>query len=229
MVRVRGSHTRVAERAEYGKPRTREGFGTGIDDLTERDRDRPGERSRPRGARSDEDEDSHAERGSTGAGGVPPDVALAAFEAAIEALGVPAFLLDATGSVVAANRAGHGARDRDLAAYEAAVARAIAGEADGILEVTAVRGARREAWWLAVQRAPRVSVEERARAATRRWHLTPRQAQVAAEVARGRPNRDIARALGCAESTVELHVTALLGKSQCQGRAELVARFWTDP
>jgi hypothetical protein len=34
--------------------------------------------------------------------------------------------------------------------------------------------------------------------------------------------------LECAESTVELHVTALLRKTHCNGRAALVARYWTD-
>jgi DNA-binding NarL/FixJ family response regulator len=47
-------------------------------------------------------------------------------------------------------------------------------------------------------------------------------------VAQGRSNRQISRALGCAESTVELHVTALLAKAGCRSRAELVARFWTE-
>ena len=43
----------------------------------------------------------------------------------------------------------------------------------------------------------------------------------------GQSNRGVARALGCAESTVELHVSALLAKSQCEGRAHLVARLWS--
>jgi DNA-binding NarL/FixJ family response regulator len=156
-------------------------------------------------------------------------VAPTALQVALEALGVPAFVLDAAGRVVTANRAGHALRDRERGALESAVERAIAGDGSAPLEATPIRSASHAPWWLAVQRAPRVSIEERARAAARRWRLTPRQAEVAVEVARGRSNRDVARALGCAESTVELHLTALLGKSGCQGRAELVARFWTEP
>ena len=60
-----------------------------------------------------------------------------------------------------------------------------------------------------------------------RWHLTPRQTQVLAHLALGRSNRALAAALGCAESTVELHVTALLEKAQCESRAHLVARLWS--
>jgi DNA-binding NarL/FixJ family response regulator len=61
----------------------------------------------------------------------------------------------------------------------------------------------------------------------RRHSLTPRQTEVLAHLAWGKANKAIAALLGCSESTVELHVTALLGKSGCEGRAELVARFWT--
>ena len=43
----------------------------------------------------------------------------------------------------------------------------------------------------------------------------------------GEVTKDIAQTLGCSESTVELHVTALLRKSGATSRTELVARFWT--
>ncbi|MCA1828795.1 MAG: LuxR C-terminal-related transcriptional regulator, partial [Myxococcales bacterium] len=39
-------------------------------------------------------------------------------------------------------------------------------------------------------------------------------------------NRRVAASLGCSESTVELHVTALLEKAGCESRAQLVARVW---
>lgn len=60
-----------------------------------------------------------------------------------------------------------------------------------------------------------------------RWGLTPRQEQVLRLLARGMSNRAIAAALECAENTVELHVTALLDKSQAESRAHLVARLWS--
>jgi DNA-binding CsgD family transcriptional regulator len=60
----------------------------------------------------------------------------------------------------------------------------------------------------------------------RRYGLTPRQAEVLALVARGLRNRSIGASMGCGESTVEQHVSALLGRLQCGNRAALVARFW---
>ncbi|HET7741187.1 MAG TPA: helix-turn-helix transcriptional regulator [Mycobacterium sp.] len=69
---------------------------------------------------------------------------------------------------------------------------------------------------------------DRLDAAARRWNLTPKQVEVLGLLAHGLSNRSIAAALGCAGSTVELHVTALLRKTHCRGRAALVARYWTD-
>src|SRR5712691_2275375 len=63
--------------------------------------------------------------------------------------------------------------------------------------------------------------------AASRWSLTPRQAEVLELVARGFSNRAVAESLGCAGSTVELHVGALLDKSECESRAQLMARLWS--
>ncbi len=65
-------------------------------------------------------------------------------------------------------------------------------------------------------------------AVTRRWGLTPRQSAVLALVAQGESNRTVAGRLGCSEKTVELHVSALLAKTRCASRSQLVASFWTD-
>ncbi len=65
-------------------------------------------------------------------------------------------------------------------------------------------------------------------AVTRRWGLTPRQSAVLALVAQGESNRAVAGRLGCSEKTVELHVSALLAKTRCASRSQLVASFWTD-
>lgn len=73
--------------------------------------------------------------------------------------------------------------------------------------------------------------DARARLATvtRRWGLTPRQSAVLELVAQGESNRAVAARLGCSEKTVELHVSALLAKTRCASRSQLVASFWTDP
>ncbi|HET6439793.1 MAG TPA: LuxR C-terminal-related transcriptional regulator [Anaeromyxobacter sp.] len=62
----------------------------------------------------------------------------------------------------------------------------------------------------------------------RRWGLTPRQSAVLELVAQGETNRTVGTRLGCSEKTVELHVSALLAKTRCTSRSQLVASFWTD-
>ena len=60
-----------------------------------------------------------------------------------------------------------------------------------------------------------------------RWKLSPRQREVLERLASGAANKEIASAIGCAENTVELHVTQLLRKAQVSSRAQLIARFWS--
>jgi DNA-binding NarL/FixJ family response regulator len=50
--------------------------------------------------------------------------------------------------------------------------------------------------------------------------LTAREQQVLAELARGRSNREIARALSLSEKTVKTHVSAILGKLGVQDRTQ---------
>lgn len=52
---------------------------------------------------------------------------------------------------------------------------------------------------------------------------TARQMEVLMLVAQGQPNKRIAQALGIAERTVKLHITALLGALQARNRTHLVA------
>jgi DNA-binding NarL/FixJ family response regulator len=53
--------------------------------------------------------------------------------------------------------------------------------------------------------------------------LTPRERQVAAGVARGESNREIAFRLGLSEATVKEHLTAIFGRLGLANRAELSA------
>jgi DNA-binding NarL/FixJ family response regulator len=50
--------------------------------------------------------------------------------------------------------------------------------------------------------------------------LTPREREVLAEVARGRSNREVARALRLSEKTVKTHVSAILTKLGVQDRTQ---------
>jgi DNA-binding NarL/FixJ family response regulator len=51
-------------------------------------------------------------------------------------------------------------------------------------------------------------------------HLTTREREVLAALARGRANREIARHLGVSEKTVKTHVSAVLGKLGVQDRTQ---------
>jgi DNA-binding NarL/FixJ family response regulator len=152
----------------------------------------------------------------------------AALHTLLEAIGAAAFVLDAaTGRVERLNATGRALLARDPLAREelracaggGASARFVArrffaaGGADHVLAV-AVKGD--------------AGVAARLDAASTRWSLTPRQREVLSRVAAGHANKTIAAELACAESTVEIHVSALLAKSSCESRAHLVARFWSE-
>lgn len=135
--------------------------------------------------------------------------------AALESVPAAAFVLGKSGAVLHANAAGRALLDRDRRGVEERLPgaqRARLG-ADAGLQLAVLEAPADPLPRLAVARA--------------RWQLTARQAQVLELVAQGFSNRRVAAELGCSESTVELHVTALLGKADCESRAQLVARFWS--
>ncbi len=61
------------------------------------------------------------------------------------------------------------------------------------------------------------------------WKLSQRQSEVLRLVILGRSNKEIAQELGCAENTVELHVTRLLRKTGTSSRTKLITAFWSGP
>ncbi len=71
-------------------------------------------------------------------------------------------------------------------------------------------------------------LEPRLHETSSRWRLTPRETEVLAEIVQGRTNRTIAELLGCAEHTVEIHVTRVLEKAAVESRAAVIARFWME-
>ncbi len=82
--------------------------------------------------------------------------------------------------------------------------------------------------FLVVYLAPVVAFRDRLACAVDAWGLTPGQARVLELLVRGASNLTIAELRGCAPRTVEVHVTAILDKSGCESRAQVIARFWTD-
>jgi DNA-binding CsgD family transcriptional regulator len=150
-------------------------------------------------------------------------IAPAALAAALEAIPSPTFVLRVPSTVLHANRRGRSllADDRE---------RVLATLIDG----SAARGALRfpvdsePNHQLVVLRDLAGDSSSRLPTVAQRWGLTPRQSAVLALVAQGESNRAVAAKLGCSEKTVELHVSALLAKTRCSSRSQLVASFWTD-
>lgn len=73
----------------------------------------------------------------------------------------------------------------------------------------------------------RTDVEARLKAVQLGMALTTRQWQVLGCVIEGASNKEIAEQLGCAENTIELHVTKLLQKAGVASRTRLIAQFWS--
>jgi DNA-binding CsgD family transcriptional regulator len=146
--------------------------------------------------------------------------------AVLEEVPAAAFVLGRGGAVLHANAAGRSLLDRDRGPIEAALSSAVRGVARGVGGVQLARLAPDGGLYLAIVPAP-ADPAPLVTVARLRWRLTPRQAQVLQLVALGMSNRAVAASLECAVSTVELHVTALLEKSQCGSRAHLVATLWS--
>lgn len=153
-------------------------------------------------------------------------VALQLLGGALDALGVPAFLLRGE-AVEHCNAPGRAALESDRRGVLDSLQAAMRGQGDGSYALTRTSSAGAPGYTLAVGRATAEDGRARAAVLAARWLLSPRQAEVLARLARGRSNKAIAVELGCGEGTVEFHVTALLAKAECQSRAELVARFWS--
>ena len=152
-------------------------------------------------------------------------LAPAALEAALAALAAPAFLVRAPATVLRANARG--------AALLAAEPERVLSRAPGRRRARPARAGALQfdgpRYFLAVLPDVEDQAARRAPALSRRWGLTPRQTAVLALVAEGDTNRSISQRLGCSEKTIELHVSALLSKTRCVSRSQLVAAFWTDP
>jgi DNA-binding CsgD family transcriptional regulator len=134
---------------------------------------------------------------------------------ALESVPAPAFVVRKGMAIVHANAAGRAMLEDDRArVFEQLRRPAHSARLFGELQ-------------LVILPAPRADAGPLVAVAAARWSLTRRQAEVLRLVARGYSNRAVSAALGCSESTVELHVSALLDKAHSKSRAHLVARLWS--
>ena len=153
--------------------------------------------------------------------------ALQLLGAAMEAIGAPAYLLR-RGTIVHANASGRARLASDRGGTLELLRAHLDGRATGGYTLTRHQGPGLGDHVLAVAARPRTDPAPRAAALAARWGLTPAQERVLALVATGASNKAVAASLRCAESTVEFHLTTLLARTECEGRAALVARFWSE-
>jgi DNA-binding CsgD family transcriptional regulator len=158
------------------------------------------------------------------------EAALSALDIALSAIDAPAFVVDLGGMVLHANSNAETLLARDRHGVARSLVQAIAGApADLEWDLTPLRGTEKRRGFLAILRGPRrdvaAAVREFVRAATERWHLTPRQAQVLDLVGRGFTNALIADELRIGEGTVEFHLSAIFDKAGVDSRTMLIARL----
>jgi DNA-binding CsgD family transcriptional regulator/PAS domain-containing protein len=151
----------------------------------------------------------------------------AALEAALEQIVQPAYVLTSTGRVVYANSAGRARVER----VPHSLAEAIRLQGQGMLpppQTTVsplhVRGLAPH--YLVVDRSAEAQATGRVYALAARWGLTGREAEVLEHIIQGASNKGIAARLGCAERTVEVHVTHLLRKAEVESRSALIAKVF---
>jgi DNA-binding CsgD family transcriptional regulator len=154
----------------------------------------------------------------------------AALDAALEAVGSPAFVVSRAGRIEHANSAGRALLERDRRAIVASIADAMAGRPSKMaVELFPLSG--RESGYLVIPRDKTVQsrLANRALRAGMRWGLTPKQAEVLELVVRGLSNRTIADAFRVSERVVEMHVSAIFDKAGVGSRAALLSLLLVDP
>jgi DNA-binding CsgD family transcriptional regulator len=136
----------------------------------------------------------------------------AALEAALSLLPGPAFAFDADGQVLAANVT---ISDDHLTRARACLLNP---------DPQRARLARRDP--AAVVLLVETERDAALARAKQRWRLTPKQSEILGHLVSGASNKEIATLLDCSLSNVEAHLTALLRRTGCSSRGELIAAFW---
>jgi DNA-binding CsgD family transcriptional regulator len=147
----------------------------------------------------------------------------ASLAAALEAIPHEAFIVNDAGAPLHGNSLAKAWLDRHPRTGRRALVGALRGasvETHFTVARIAVKGASPH-YLLVARAAP--DVEARARAAARRWGLSPRQAEVLKWIARGDHTARIGVELGISDRTVESHVEAIFAKADVASRSQLVA------
>ena len=153
-------------------------------------------------------------------------LAAAAFDALLEAIPPPAFLIDARGAVRETNAAARSLLERHDRDIRAALVDALRHRPTCVpVYLTRVQDRGNSTHWLAIVDVDRA--EARVSAAAERYGFTPREAEALLWIVRGATNQRIAAELACSERTVEAHLGNLFRKADVASRTELVARVLT--
>lgn len=148
-------------------------------------------------------------------------------DAALEAIGRAAVVVDVSGNVLQANSIARALlAESELAMRDTLLAVARGGDAEHpdwsrTPVVTDGQGAEH----LLVARPTRAGVTGRLARAYKEWELTRRQREVLAKIADGNANKVIAASLGVSVRTVEVHLTALFVRARVASRAELLVKL----
>jgi DNA-binding CsgD family transcriptional regulator len=151
----------------------------------------------------------------------------ALLDAALEAIPTAAFILGSS-RIEHANATGKLLLDRERAAVVDRLRESLrAGGGKGPFAITAVEAPGSRSLSLAVLRPDRVGeLARRLAVFAAQHHLTTRQLDVLALLARGYGNKTIAERIGVTEGTVEEHMTLLIEKTSAESRSEVVAKLW---
>jgi DNA-binding CsgD family transcriptional regulator len=142
---------------------------------------------------------------------------LAILDVALDALRVPALVVDRRGEVVSSNAAARAliGGGRRIVHWSPPPANTT-GVSGSSWEVSGLAGAGLPDWSFAIWRTAGAP-------SRRRWNLTARQTEVLELVARGMTNTSIAETLGIRLGTVEFHISAIFDKAGVSSRAALIA------
>ena len=147
-------------------------------------------------------------------------------EAVLAAHSGSAFVLDGMGRVTALSTRAKRTLAADTQGTLARLAGAVGAPESPGFDVLPVRiGGRTDRIVILERSSGAWSFEERIARAAELWGLTPRQREALERIARGMSNKEIAQDLGCAEVTVESHLTAIYRRAAVDGRNQLAAKL----